>query len=168
MRTRPLFAAALVAVLSVAGACGDDDDDGAASSDTTAPESTETTRSEPSAKDEYVAAADEICAKLNTDQEGVGAGLSQESTPEEIQAALQQLLDLSKAAAADLRTLPIPAGDEDEVEPLLDELERLLGEAGERISTPEGAMAEISREDDAFAGLNEKFRNYGMVECGRE
>jgi hypothetical protein len=69
---------------------------------------------------------------------------------------------------ADVRALPIPEGDEDTVEPMLDELGKLLGEAGERISTPEGAMAEISREDDAFAGLNEKFRNYGMVECGRE
>jgi hypothetical protein len=168
MKARPFFVAALVAVLPVASACGDDDDDGAASSETTAAESTETTAAEPSAKDEYVAAADEICAKLNADQEGIGAGLSQESSPQEIQAALQQLLDLSKAALADVRALPIPAGDEDEVEPLLDELGRLLGEAGERISTPEGAMAEISREDDAFAGLNEKFRNYGMVECGRE
>ena len=167
MKARPFFVAALVAVLSLASACGDDDDDGA-SSDTTAAESTETTAAELSAKDEYVAAADEICAKLNADQEGIGAGLSQESSPEEIQAALRQLLDLSEAALADVRALPIPAGDEDQVEPMLDELGRLLGEAGERISTPEGAMAEISREDDAFAGLNEKFRNYGMVECGRE
>jgi hypothetical protein len=118
------------------------------------------------AKASFIAAADAICAERNAKvNEALGAVMAGgEPEPAAVQAALRQALDASERQIRDLRALPVPSGDEQAIDALLDESGQVAASLRARIATLQGAM-EVVEASDPFAAVNEKAAAYGFVDC---
>lgn len=132
IRTIPVLA---VAVLALAlGACGDDDEAA------TTGEATETTATDLS-KEEYLVQADAICLQVNQDLQDVEE--QQEGTP------------IIEQGLADLRAIPAPQGDEEQVGAVLDAGDEGLATLQQATEEPQGdPFAEFTKlaEDYGFKG----------------
>lgn len=176
MNIRIVRIGALAALLAFGVACGDDDDsDSDSAADTEPTEEAESTEeAEGDATEvpaDYLADANAICAKYNTESDTLTEGFDEADAenPEAVQKFFKDVLALSFKSVDELRDLTLPEGDVGiAVQDLYDELEGLLGDAEEAIATPESAMAFAQTEDDPFTEINQKFTALGFDECGSE
>jgi hypothetical protein len=150
-----VVAGALFAGLVAAG-CGGDDDDEAAG--TTAP-------SEPLSRQEFVIAADAICASGDREIERQAAQTfgNQEPSEEEIeQFATDTIIPNIQSQVDQLRMLVPPEGDEEEVTAILDAAQSGVDE----VEQDPSLAAEGSDAGGAFTEANNLARDYGLKDCG--
>jgi hypothetical protein len=150
-----LLAGVVATVVIVAG-CGSSDD----SSDTTA-----------LTKQQFIAQADAICKKGNTEiNEGFESFAKENDIPKNQEPSKEQGKEIVKTViipsidsqAEGIRALGVPSGDEDEISAMLDSLDEAVEEAEE---DPE---ALFTSKSDPFAEPNELAQDYGLKTCGEE
>jgi hypothetical protein len=119
-------------------------------------------------KEQYIFVADSICAR--NQEEGyavlealVESGLQEDG--EAVQAALGKLFDGTAAAIAEIRTLPLPAGEETMIRGFLSNAELGISEVRQEIATPDGALVLFSADEGPFADLHEDMHQYGFWQC---
>lgn len=117
-------------------------------------------------REQYVERANALCARLGSDSEELAdetfGGLDRQPTEEELQAYQRKATALQRETLADLRGLPAPEGDEEQVAAIYDELERVLEQLeAVPVSSP-GEPGDVSL--DRFRRLA---NDYGLTECGR-
>jgi hypothetical protein len=140
-----------VVVLAVAlAACGGDDGD-----------ESETSGGETVSKEEFIAQADEICRKGNAE---IGAGADrvlssgQGSQSERLEKFVDEILVPGSQEQIDaVAALPMPAGDEEEIQAFLDSAQADLDQLAESPETLQG--------DDPFAETNALGADYGFKVC---
>ena len=121
-------------------------------------------------KDEFIEEADAICAEgLEQTQRLVATSFSNPQLPtaEEVLALVQQLVALNRDTVAEVRSLEMPEGDEDEINALLDMADQALDEAS-TVQDPRQAVAMVQSADtpqDPFYATNQAFARYGFDEC---
>ena len=134
-----IWMTAVVIAAAIVG-CGDDDEaTTGAAADTTTATSTETS-AEPLSKKEYVEQADEICLRVNDEVQGV------QSFPEEGPPIIE-------GGLAELRALPQPEGDEEQ-------LDEVYTAGEEALATLEGATEEP--QEDPFKEFTKLADDYGF------
>ena len=115
----------------------------------------------------WIVAADRICQ--NT-RDRIGA-IAEAQTLPAIADWATRAADASDVQLADLRSLPVSAGDEGEVAALLSDAEalvvdlRALAEAA-TAGDPAGVRAVIERRDAARAGVEARAATFGLRVCG--
>jgi len=144
--------AAAVAVLAVGIAgCGSDDSD----------DSTTTTAA--ITKDEFITQGNQICTDVNkTLDSEAGNRFAQGQRPSD-----QEILDFqadvvipaTEDAIAQMKALGIPAGDEEQVNAMIDSADSAVATMQEDVDS-----GTVSR-DDPFAETNRLFKEYGLTEC---
>ncbi len=144
--------AACVAIAAGAAGCGGDDD---SSGDTTATETI--------TKEEWIAQADAICKAGDDaiDQATEDAGLSSKSSQEELEGFVTDTLIPNVSDQRDqIEALPVPAGEEDAIGNITDELDQAI----EEVQSDPGAVADGS--STAFEQVNQDAQDYGLTDCG--
>jgi hypothetical protein len=116
-------------------------------------------------KEEFIEAADAICADYTEQIDAVTADLPADTS---IEAAAEVLVDdalpLLRAQIDELRELDLPADDADELEQLWDDLDAETDRLEAALEDdPESALVE-----DTFVDENAFAEEYGMQECGGE
>lgn len=163
---RMIGALALLATLGAA--CGDDK----STSKAQAGKSSGTTSSTVAAptKAEFIAAADAICGKFEGEEGKIFGALftGGEPQPAVVQASLGKVLDLHTQQLVELRALKPPAGDEAQISALWAEADKVVGETRTRIASADEAMKLIEGDEDPFAALDEKAKDYGFKACAGE
>ena len=148
--------AGVVATAAIVAGCGSSDD----SSDTTA-----------LTKQQFIAQADAICKKGNTEiNEGFESFAKENDIPKNQEPSKEQGKEIVETVivpsidsqAEGIRALGVPSGDEDEISAMLDSLEEAVEEAEE---DPE---ALFTSKSDPFAEPNELAQDYGLKTCGEE
>jgi hypothetical protein len=141
------FALLLLTSALALGACGGDD--------------------KPS-KDAFVKEADKLCVKTNEE----GTKLAQESfddpnkpTGEEAQAFIVKAVPLQRKLLEDIGDLERPAGDDDEIQALLDAAEEGTKKIEDAGKSPGSALALLESDDDPLAKADELAGDYGLKEC---
>jgi uncharacterized membrane protein YccC len=120
------------------------------------------------AREDYIARADAVCARLGERADELGERALDEppsTTPDpgvRTQDALQRALQ--RATLRQLRALPRPAGDEERLAELYDELERGLQRLDAALARDEPG----SPEADPLARFRELAAEYGMRTCAAE
>jgi hypothetical protein len=116
-------------------------------------------------KEQYVERANSICARLGVESEKLAeetfGDLGRRPTEEELEAYERKARELRRQTLADLRALPVPEGDEDEVAAIYDELERVIDELEAVPPSTPGEPGDVSL--DRFRELA---NDYGLMECG--
>jgi hypothetical protein len=140
-----LIAVTACATLALAG-CGDDGDSG----------------SEELSKDEFIAQADEICEKSSDRIDEAEDGFADPNAPteEEIDAAMDDVVvpELREQLEG-IRDLDAPDEDDEQIEEMLDNLEKGIDSLEEDWQAP---------DNEAFAKASEIAVEYGFEECGEE
>lgn len=142
-KTTILVAAALATGLIAAGCGGDDDSD--SSSDLT--------------KAEFITQADAICKSGN---DALNAA-PQPKSQADVEAFVTSTVVPNVQKQVDgVRDLGAPSGDEDQINAMLDSVQKGIDtlEADPSIVTQQGA-------EDPFADGNQKAKDYGLQECGQ-
>jgi hypothetical protein len=142
------IAAALVLVIAVAG-CGGGDD---SSSSTAAALS----------KDEFVTQANQICADGNKEIDAASQDAFSSGKPSQSDLDVfvtDTLLPSVQSQVDGIRALGAPAGDEDQVNAILDSAQSAI-DAGKADPTL------LEGNDDPFAETNKLANAYGLTECG--
>jgi hypothetical protein len=164
-RARSLLAAGVAALaLAVAAAgCGGGDET-AASSTTTTTSGASGASGAALSKEEFIAQADRICKGASDQIKAEASGiLSPSSSPNEIAAFTTRVVIPTQQATIDqIRTLKLPAGDEDEVNTILDAVDAAL----QRVEDDPALQADPQAADAEFDDANQLARDYGLVECG--
>ena len=143
------IAAALALTIAVAG-CGGGSDD--SSSSTAAALS----------KEEFLAQGNQICAAGNKEIDAASKEVFSSGQPSqaEIETFLTGTLIPSVQSQVDgIRALGAPAGDEDQVNAILDSAQSAIDAGKADPTTLEG-------NDDPFAETNKLANAYGLTECG--
>lgn len=116
-------------------------------------------------KEQYVERANAVCAQLGVESEKLAdamlGDLDRQPTEEELEAFEKEAAALRRQTLADLRALPAPEGDEEEVAAIYAELERVLEELEGLPAASPGQPGEVSL--DRFRELA---TDYGLTECG--
>ena len=144
-----LLAAALGVALTAAGCGGDDDGE-------------ETTRA-PLTREEFISEADAICAEGDREIEEAGEELGDAPSEEELEQFTTEVVVPNVQDQIDqLRELPPPEGDEEDVAAILDAAQRGVDELEADPSLG------IQGEDagGAFAEANQRAQGYGLTDCG--
>jgi hypothetical protein len=161
LKRTPVVLAALAATAALAFAgCGGDDDEPstAASGATGASGSIES-------KDDFVAAADAICAEEEEAgqaeiQEALG-GTTTPSQQEQVEIAETVVIPSFQTMHDQIAALPQPEGEEDAINDILDELQAGIDAAGD------DPLALIqATEGGPLADAQQAALDYGMTECG--
>jgi hypothetical protein len=151
-----VLVAGVVATAAIVAGCGSSDD----SSDTTA-----------LTKQQFIAQADAICKKGNTEiNEGFESFAKENDIPKNQEPSKEQGKEIVETVivpsidsqAEGIRALGVPSGDEDEISAMLDSLDEAVEEAEE---DPE---ALFTSKSDPFAEPNELAQDYGLKTCGEE
>jgi hypothetical protein len=148
---RPLagsVAVALCALALVAAGCGDDE-----------PEPTTTASGPPLSKSKFIAQADALCATGNQAIEEAGKQLGADPTD----AVLEGYVDDTVVPAINteldgIRALAPPAGDEAQVEAIVNAAQDALDQVSDDPTLVVGG--------DPFAKANQLAQAYGLKECG--
>ncbi|MDP9189002.1 MAG: hypothetical protein M3O25_07110 [Actinomycetota bacterium] len=154
MNPRSRLGAVLALALTlglVAAGCGDDDDgDGA-----------ETGGAEPLSKQEFIAQADAICAQGDAAIDAEGERFSgQENALEALVRTV--IVPMTREQVAQIRALTPPAGDEQQITEILDQLDEGLDELNadpNLVAVPDGPATILAAR--ALAGA------YGFQSCNR-
>lgn len=155
MRNRIVIIAALVCAafaLVVAG-CGGGDDSSSTSSDTAL------------SKDEFISKADAICKSGNDDVDAQAQQIfgNQQPTDEQVtQFVNNTLLPSIETEISGIEALTPPAGDEDQVQAIIDAVKSAVDEAK---ANPERLFA--AGQDSPFADANQLAKAYGLKVCGQ-
>jgi hypothetical protein len=153
MRNRTLgTCTAVVAIAFGAAGCGDDE---------TSTESSSTAAS--ITKEEFLTQANEICAAGNKEidagaQEAFSGGKPSKADIEQF--ATETLLPSVESQVEEIRALGVPAGDEDQVNAILDAADQAVEE------TKADPTLAASESGDPFAEANKLANDYGLNECG--
>jgi hypothetical protein len=166
-RLTKLMALLAVAAALFAAGCGDDDDDTASSTTTTEAGATGGTGVEAESKEQWVATADEVCA--NADDEinaaAEAAGLSNQSTPQELQEFTETtVVPVQQSVIDTLSSLAPPEGEEEQVSAILDEVQSAL----DAVSSDPELLADPEASDAAFDEADALAQDYGLQECGAD
>jgi hypothetical protein len=149
MRTR-IAAIAAVGAIAIAGAgCGGGDDDSSSSSTPTP------------TKDEFVTQANQICAEGNETVDAAANDVfSGQPTQDELDSFITDtVIPNTEDQIEQIRALGIPAGDEDQVNAILDSAQSDLDAA----KADPSIMTSGSK--DPFAETNKLAAAYGLTEC---
>jgi hypothetical protein len=147
--------AGVVAIAVIAAGCGSSDDE------------TTTTLT----KQQFIAQADAVCKKGNTEiEEGFETFAKENDIPQNQEPSDEQGKEIIETVivpsiqeqADGIRALGAPSGDEDEISAMLDALDEGIEEAED---DPE---ALFDSKSDPFAEPNELARDYGLKVCGEE
>jgi hypothetical protein len=165
MRRTIGVAAVAVAMALGAGACS-----GSSGSDTSGAGAT--TPAKTTDKASYVAQANAICADMNDEAIALSRRYESEAdTPQNQAAYLRENASIIASTITELRALPVPAGDESQLEAVYDaadELPTIGDEFAAAIAS--GDEAEINRlgdlGDQAQDEANSRADAYGLTECG--
>lgn len=150
---RTALVAAMVGAVFVALGCGDDDGGAEGSG--------------PS-KEQYIAAANEICVESRNEAEAVfeEAGFSGRPTPAEAQRALKGLLPVMQESFGGRAALDAPEGEEAAIEAIdaageeaVAEFERIAADRKESAALMSGQTPDPAIEVDRLSG------EYGIDEC---
>jgi hypothetical protein len=145
MKVKPMLAAGLAVGLIAAG-CGDDDDSESASI----------------TKDEWIAQASEICSQSEQAMEEQAGEFFRTGKPEpkaELEFQTEVVVPGIREQVTQIAALPVPEGDEGEIEAIVTTAEDGLEEAEEDPTVVEessGALAEAGR----------LISDYGVKACG--
>lgn len=148
--------AGVTAIAAIAAGCGSSDDD----SDATA-----------LTKQQFIAQADAICKKGNTEiNEGFESFAEENDLPKNQEPNKEQGTELVEtvivpsvqAQSEGIRSLEPPEGDEEEISAMLESLDEGIEEAED---DPE---ALFDSKSDPFGPANEKAKQYGLKVCGEE
>lgn len=118
-------------------------------------------------KDDFVAAADDACREADERIRSIGRPRVEEGVLEYV----EQAEDIADALVSDLRALDPPEGDADQVEQMIDGLERsadLLAPLAEAtIDRDQETLAELQQEvQQTTDDVNEAAESYGFQVCG--
>lgn len=142
---------AVIAVVTGLAACGADP--------ATEPDGAQTLT-----KEQYVERANAVCVQLGVESEKLAdamlGDLDRQPTEEELEAFSKEAAALRRQTLRDLRALPAPEGDEDELAAIYAELERVLEELEAIPPATPGQPGDVSI--DRF---RERANDYGLTEC---
>ena len=164
---RTAVAAACAAMAIGAAGCGGDDDS-TSGGDTTAVETTATdsdttatdTTTADITKEEWIEQADAICKAGDDEIEAAGAELDANSSEEDVQALITDVVVPNIADQADqISALPVPAGEEDSIGELTDALNQAVSDA-------EADPGALLTDDSTFEEVNTLAQDYGLTSCG--
>jgi hypothetical protein len=143
MRIRATAGLAAASLALALGACGNDEE-------VTTGEATETTKTDLS-KEEYIVQADAICLRVNQDLQGIDE-----------EAFQQEGVPIIEQGLADLRAIPAPQGDEEQVGRVLDAGDEELATLQEATEPPRGdPFEEFTRLADDYGFKDGCTRNEG-------
>jgi hypothetical protein len=134
------------------GACSDDDD----GNDTA-------TATEALTEAEFVTQANAICADAGTAAEEALGPIFEDfdaATPEQLEAAFEQMVELGRSIPADIGALAAPEALSEDVDAFVDAFDAANDdvEAG-------GAEAFFAQEGDPWASVNDQATELGLDEC---
>lgn len=120
------------------------------------------------AKPEYLARVNQICAKYNTLVSSVG---QPSGTLEQQAATARRANAIVRSGISAVRNVPPPAGDEQEITGMLDETNHALelgDESSRLISTDVSAANQRAAQADALLrDANTKLAAYGLTTCAQ-
>lgn len=143
--------AACVAIAAAVAGCGGDDDGG------------DTTATETLTKQEWVEQADQICSTGDADIQKAAedAGLSSDSTPEELEAFYTDTVIPNIENQRDqIEALPLPEGEEDAAQSITDALNQAIEDA----KSDTGSLVDGS--STSFDDVNQQAQDFGLTSCG--
>jgi hypothetical protein len=118
-------------------------------------------------KEDYIADADEICARSNKETDAIFEQAfenPQKPEPEEAQAALKEALPVVKKDLEELKGLEKPKGDEDEIDAIWAAIDTGIQTLDEASADPNAALVSLTSEP--FAAGEKLAGDYGMKDCG--
>ena len=159
--------AALFSLSLVLAACGDDDGGGNGNGDGDVTEENGDATDEDMggdgdgalSEDEYIDAANEICAEGNEELDALSEDFTPADEDEAIEFIIDELLPLVQDQVDQIRDLDGPEDITEEVNELLDETEQVLEDIAD---DPEAAFS----GDDPFADVAPELTDLGLTECG--
>ncbi len=141
----------------IAAGCGGDDNNDSSSTDNGA-----TTAVEAITKSAFITEADQICKESNDQIDTEGRKLGNSPTKSELESFVSNTLVPGIQQQLDqIRALGAPAGDEDQVNALLDAAQADLDEL-------EADPGLLSSNDEVFADANKLANDYGLKVCGSD
>jgi len=118
-------------------------------------------------KDEFIAAADDICEEMASDMDALFTDLGEDATFEELQATTRdEAIPIAEDVLDDLRALNPPEADEDTIEALLNDFDEAVQTVKAQAEMTEEELSAV--EEDAFADVDAAAREYGFDTCGAE
>ena len=119
-------------------------------------------------KEEFIEAADEICASADERSQD----LEPPTNPEALRAFVERAEQITRRLVADLRELEPPEGDGDTIDRMIDKIEEAIGylpaiERAARLSDLAAIQQLGARLQAAATEANDLARDYGMRKCGR-
>jgi len=120
-------------------------------------------------KADFIAAADAICADATTKTEALDAPES----IDDVKDFGEKADEIGAAEMADLRALDVPAGDEDQIDPIFDKFQEgfdLLGELVDAAESQDQVRIQqiIEDADKIQTEGNALAEAYGMKDCSEE
>ncbi len=119
-------------------------------------------------KEEFIAAADEICEKADERSQDLEAPTNARA----LRVFVERAEQITRRLVEDLRELEPPEGDRDTIERMIDKIEEAIGylpgiERAARLSDVAAIQQLGARLQAAAAEANDLARDYGMKKCGR-
>jgi uncharacterized protein YicC (UPF0701 family) len=114
--------------------------------------------------EDYRKQANKICADGNERLEEIAADLDENSTEDEIQAALEETLDDIESQIADIRGLEGPDDLESDVNDVLDDALESIDDLRDQVE--EDPMSLLESEEDPFADINDRLTELDLEQCG--
>ena len=156
--TRPAAALlALGATICLAGGCGGDDGSG---------DSTTTTTGSGDAKQQYIAAADAVCAKYNDELNGKVADEfgGQSATGAELSRFTEAVtIPLLTRQYKDFAAVPVPPAEQDQVDAINAAVDKALAESRR---DPSAFFGGSGQGPSAFDAANQLEADFGFTQCG--
>jgi hypothetical protein len=84
------------------------------------------------------------------------------------QEVYRKALDLVEQETKDLRTLRPPAAEQDQINALWAEADKVLADSRGVVTDPKATMELLMGDGDPFAAVNEKAKTYGFKDCADE
>lgn len=156
-----LALAALSGALVIAGCGGDDEEP----SSTTTPGVTGATGVSGSSltKEQFIAQADEICGAGDETIDAAGTALGQAPTDAELETFASNVVVPSIQSQYDgIAALPVPEGEEENVENLLS----ALGSALDELEADPSVIADQAQSGEIFQAANDAADEFGLKKCG--
>lgn len=125
------------------------------------------------ARQTFLDAANAVCADMNAQTQSVGGTIADPSSSfAEVADAMDFVIGVTSAAIVELRALPQPPGDEQQLAAMYDQVDALVVTARElEQAVRRGDLNEVravrTRLQGEQANVNSAFNAYGLIECGR-
>lgn len=141
MTSRKVVAAvALTAAFGVLAACGDD-------------------KKSSISKDDFLTQANALCATFNNQMDTADDSVS--SDEEAVVFVSDTLVPGLRALLRSIEDLGYPEGDGDEIQAMIDDTDEIL----DQIAADPAAFVQTNQ--DPFAAVNARLRDYGLTTCGQ-